>query len=48
VADPAPEIDDLLAAVINAARATQLSEALEVLLERLADPLEAGMDFSFY
>ena len=44
VANPAPEIDDLLAAVIDAAGATQLVAAREVLLERVAHGLEAGTD----
>jgi hypothetical protein len=44
VADAAPEIDDLLAEVVRRARAAQFSAAGEVLLEHLADDLEAATD----
>ena len=37
----APEVDDLLAAVIDAAGAAQLAATREVLRERLAHGLEA-------
>ena len=47
VANAAPEVDDLLAAVIDTAGAAQLSAPGEVLGERLAHRLEATTDVSF-
>ena len=47
VADAAPEIDDLLAVVIDAARAAQLAASGEVLGERVAHRLEAAADVPF-
>ena len=44
VADAAPQVDDLLAAVIRAARAAQLAPAREVLGERVAHGLESRGD----
>jgi hypothetical protein len=46
VANASPEIDDLLAAVIDAAGAAQLAASREVLDERLVDPLEAPADLA--
>ena len=46
VADAAPEVDDLLAAVIGAAGAAQLAAPGEVLGKRLAHGLEAAADVS--
>ena len=48
VADTAPEIDDLLAAVIRAARAAQLVASREVVGKRLAHRLEPRTDLSVH
>ena len=48
VADTAPEIDDLLAVLIDRAGATQLTASSKVLSERLAHRLEAATDVSLY
>ena len=48
VADAAPEVDDLLAAVIGAAGAAQLAPPSEVLGKRLAHGLKAAADVSLY
>src|SRR5262245_35297834 len=46
VADPTPQIHNLLAAVIHTARAAQLATPGEVLDKRLADWFKAGTDMS--
>jgi hypothetical protein len=46
VADTAPKVDDLFAAVIHAARATHLLTTLKIPRERFANPFEAGTDVS--
>ena len=48
VADAAPEVDDLLAAMIGAAGAAQLAASSEVLGKRLAHRLETATDVSLY
>ena len=47
VSNAAPEVDDLLAALIGTAGAAQLPASSEVLGKRLAHGLEAGADESF-
>jgi hypothetical protein len=46
VANTTPQIDDLLAVVEGAARASQLGAPREVLLERVAHRLESAGDVS--
>ena len=46
VPNTAPEVDDLLAAIVGAAGAAQLPALSEVLLERVAHGLEAATDVS--
>jgi hypothetical protein len=48
VADSTPQVDDLLPAVIRAAGAAQLPASNEVLLERVADDLEAATGAALY
>ena len=48
VPDTAPEVDDLLAAVIGAAGAAQFPASSEVVGKRLAHGLEATTDVSLY
>ena len=48
VANPAPEVDDLLAVKVGAAGAAQLAPSGEVLGERLAHRLKATTDVSLY
>jgi hypothetical protein len=48
VADTAPEVDDLVAARIRTAGASQLSPSSEVVSKRLAHGIEAAADVSLY